>query len=112
MQSIGANRAKGPETRAGRLTCRCLNITVHYKGDTWGGRAVEGEKLFPSRPQHPVRRETLREIDLDVAGVTTVSADRGREGGRRGEAVVYDVRGLAAAVFVGARLFIEGDMKR
>ena len=57
----------------GRLTCRCLNVAVHYKGDSWNARPLDGGKVLPSACSHRLCAATLYEIDLDLAGVTTVS---------------------------------------
>lgn len=62
----------------GRLTCRCLNVCVHYKGPRWDTRPVAANDLFPDgvregKKKERLAGETLWEIELDVAGVTSVS---------------------------------------
>ena len=56
-----------------RLTCRCLNVAVHYKDRSWSGRAVEGAKVLPRGCGHRLCDAILYEVDLDQAGVTAVS---------------------------------------
>ncbi len=64
----------------GRLTCRCLNVCVHFKGPSWDARPVAADVLFPEglgarkgKKRERLAGETLWEIELDVAGVTAVS---------------------------------------
>jgi hypothetical protein len=52
----------------GRLTCRCLNVAVHYKGGAWAARAVEGARVVPSG--HRLCGAALYEVELEQAGVT------------------------------------------
>ena len=68
-----------------RLACRCLNVTVHYKGLSWDARKVEGDHVLPAGCGHRLCGAVLHEVDLDLAGVTTVrEGGREREGGRKG----------------------------
>ena len=72
-----------------RLVCRCLNVTVHYKGLSWDARKVEGDHVLPAGCGHRLCGAVLHEVDLDLAGVTTVrEGGRGKEGGREREARV------------------------
>ena len=57
----------------GRLMCRCLNVAVHYKGETWSSTAVEGVHVLPTDCGHRLCNATLYEVDLDVAGISSVS---------------------------------------
>jgi len=57
----------------GRLACPCLNVSVHCKGSSWDSRPVAAVRLFPERSSDRLTGETVCEIELDVAGVTTVS---------------------------------------
>ena len=61
-----------------KLTCHCLNAAVHVKRSTWNERAVDGARLFPANSGHRIGNATLYEVDLDVAGVTTVRKGEGR----------------------------------
>lgn len=65
-----------------RLACPCLNVTVHYKGleASWDARPVEGGHVLPARCGHRLCGVVLYEVDLDMAGVTTV-----RREGERGK---------------------------
>lgn len=59
----------------GRLTCHCLNVSVHFKGGSWDCRPVLASQLFPEGAKDRLREEgggSLYEVDLDVAGVTLV----------------------------------------
>ena len=65
----------------GRLTCTCLNVSVHYKGSAWRGRPVSGSVLLRPPPssggvlgaEDRLARDELFEVELDVAGATAVS---------------------------------------
>ena len=57
----------------GRLTCPCLNVSVHYKGASWDSRPVTARRLFPEGNKDRLSGETVCEVELDVAGVTMVS---------------------------------------
>lgn len=57
----------------GRLTCPCLNVSVHYKGGSWDSRPVAARRLFPEGSTDRLSGETVCEVELDVAGVTMVS---------------------------------------
>ena len=57
----------------GRLTCSCLNVSVHYKGGSWDSRPVAARRLFPEGSTDRLSGETVCEVELDVAGVTMVS---------------------------------------
>lgn len=57
-----------------RLACRCLNVTVHYKGLSWDARKVEGDHVLPAGCGHRLCGAVLHEVDLDLAGVTTEQA--------------------------------------
>ena len=58
-----------------RVTCRCLNVAVHYKDGpgSWSGRAVDGGKVLPRGCGHRLCGTVLYEVDLEQAGVTAVS---------------------------------------
>ena len=58
----------------GRLTCYCLNVSVHYKDESWDSRPVLAAQLFPEGAKDRLKEGegSLYEIDLDVAGVTLV----------------------------------------
>ncbi|XP_064400658.1 uncharacterized protein LOC135346837 [Halichondria panicea] len=53
------------------LLCECLNVTVHCKDTAWKSRPVAANNLFPDncKERLVVGRETVYEVDLDVAGV-------------------------------------------
>lgn len=57
------------------LFCQCLNVSVHCKETSWKTRAVSASQLFPdgSKERLVTGRESVYEVDLDVAGVFTVS---------------------------------------
>ncbi len=57
------------------LLCQCLNVTVHCKDVAWKTRAVATTQLFPDNCKERLvtGKETVYEVDLDVAGVFTVS---------------------------------------
>ena len=69
----------------GRLTCTCLNVSVHYKGSAWRGRPVSGSVLLRPPPssggvlgaEDRLARDELFEVELDVAGATAVSRGEG-----------------------------------
>ena len=50
-------------------------MTVHCKETSWKTRAVSASQLFPdgSKERLVTRGESVYEVDLDVAGVFTVS---------------------------------------
>lgn len=53
------------------LYCQCLNVTVHCKDNSWKSRAIGARHLFPdnTRERLVTGKETVYEVDLDVAGV-------------------------------------------
>ena len=69
----------------GRLMCRCLNVAVHYKGETWSSTAVEGVHVLPTDCGHRLCNATLYEVDLDVAGISSVSEGESVMWGGEGE---------------------------
>ena len=75
----------------GRLSCRCLNVSVHYTDGAWNRRPVEASQLLPAGSADKIAQETLYELDLDVAGVTMVS-ERGEESGGEGLLVAVCTR--------------------
>lgn len=64
-------KAKSSYIVMGRLTCFCLNVTVHYKSVCWNTRPVRGSMVLPEG--HRLCNDSIYEIDIDVAGVTTVN---------------------------------------
>ena len=57
----------------GRLYCRCLNVVVHHSGEVETGRLVPAVTLLPEQSRDPLVGQQLLELELDVAGVVTVS---------------------------------------
>ena len=57
----------------GRLYCRCLNVVVHHAKAIESGRLLPATALLPEQCKDRIARETLLELELDVAGVVTVS---------------------------------------
>ena len=58
----------------GRLCCNCLNIAVHHSSRAEDGRRVPAARLLPEGCKDRLVDKELAEIELDVAGVTIVSA--------------------------------------
>lgn len=57
----------------GRLYCQCLNVVVHHSGAVEAGRLLPATALFPEQCRDPLVGQQLLELELDVAGVVTVS---------------------------------------
>ena len=58
----------------GRLCCNCLNVTVHHSSRAEAERRVPAARLLPEGCKDRIVDKELAEIELDVAGVTIVSA--------------------------------------
>ena len=60
-----------------RLSCSCLNVSVSCSrtNGRWNSRPVEINRLFPDNSKDRLLKDgaKLFEVDLDVAGVFTVS---------------------------------------
>lgn len=57
----------------GSFYCQCLNVTVRYIGEVGNFKVVKAEELNTIVPKH-LKEKTLTPVNLDIGGVTSVSA--------------------------------------